>query len=114
MVYNIEGMPAHITILGRYLLDFWRGRSLDECLWSETDGFTARYHSRDQLRDLFNIFFHWVAVQSLGQDVDAMPLPRQPHPFALELMGAERMSKIGNKRGGFLFVTASKEPHASH
>jgi hypothetical protein len=108
MVYNLEGMPAYIIMVRRYLLDFWRGRSLDECLWADTDGFTARYYSKDQLQDLFNIFFAKVGVQSFGQDADAVPLPRQLRPIVLRLMGAERASRIGNKRGGFLFVTASK------
>ena len=108
MVYNLEGMPAYITMARRYFTGFWRGRSLDECLWRDTDGFTARYYSKDQLGDLFNIFFNKVSVESFGQDADAAPLPRQLRPIVLNLMGAERASRIGNKRGGFLFVTASK------
>ncbi len=62
MVYNLEGMPAYITMARRYMTGFWRGRSLDECLWRDTDGFTARYYSKDQLGDLFNIFFDKVSV----------------------------------------------------
>lgn len=108
MVYNLEGMPAYITMARRYLVGFWRGRSLDECLWRDTDGFTARYYSKDQLQDLFNIFFDKVSVESFAQDADAVPLPRQLRPIVLRAMGAERASRIGNKRGGFLFVTASK------
>ncbi len=108
MVYNLEGMPAYITLLRRYLLGFWRGASLDECLWRDTDCFTARYYTKDHLRDLFNIFFSEVSVESFGQDADAAPLPRHLRPIALRLIGAERAERIGNKRGGFLFVTASK------
>ena len=76
-----------------------------------TDGFTARYYSKDQLGDLFNIFFDKVSVESFGQDADAAPLPRRLRPIVLNLMGAARASRIGNKRGGFLFVTASKQTH---
>jgi 2-polyprenyl-3-methyl-5-hydroxy-6-metoxy-1,4-benzoquinol methylase len=111
MVYNLEGMPAYITMARRYMMGFWRGKSLDECLWRDTDGFTARYYSKDQLGDLFNIFFGKVSVESFGQDADAAPLPRQLRPIVLNLMGAARASRIGNKRGGFLFVTASKQAH---
>ena len=89
MVYNLEGMPAYITMVRRYYTGFWRGRSLDECLWHDTDGFTARYYTKDQLGDLFNIFFDNVYVESFAQDADAAPLPRQLRPIVLHLMGAE-------------------------
>lgn len=108
MVYNLEGMPAYITIARSYLLNFWRGRRLDECLWRSTDGFTARYYSKDQLRDLFMIFFNSVDVQSFGQDADAVPLPRSLRPFVLRLIGRDRAERLGNARGGFLFATAIK------
>jgi SAM-dependent methyltransferase len=40
MVHNLEGMPAYITILKRYLLGFWRNKSLDQAghgrLYSQT------------------------------------------------------------------------------
>ncbi len=108
MVYNLEGMPAYITMVRRYMLGFWRGRSLDECLWRDTDGFTARYYSKDQLQDLFNIFFEKVGVETFGQDADAVPLPRYLRPAVLGLIGIDRAKRIGNKHGGFLFVTATK------
>ena len=43
MVYNLGGMLAYATILRRYVLNFWRGESLDRCLWTSTDGYTARF-----------------------------------------------------------------------
>ena len=51
-----RGDARHTTMARRYMTGFWRGRSLDECLWRDTDGFTARYYSRDQLADRL-IFF---------------------------------------------------------
>ena len=57
MVYNLEGMPAYMTMARRHLIGFWRGRSLDRALWADTDGFSARYYTRDTLADLFNTFF---------------------------------------------------------
>jgi 2-polyprenyl-3-methyl-5-hydroxy-6-metoxy-1,4-benzoquinol methylase len=108
MVYNLEGMPAYITIARRYMLGFWRGRTLDECLWRDTDGYMARYYSKDHLQDLFNTFFSKVSVQSFGQDADAVPLPRYLRTWLLKKMGSERAARIGNRRGGFLFATAAK------
>lgn len=108
MVYNIDGMSAYVTMFRRYMLGFWRGKSLDECLWRDSDGFTARYYSKDQLQDLFNIFFGKVGVESFGQDADAVPLPRYLRPVVLRLIGIETAKRIGNKRGSFLFVKATK------
>jgi 2-polyprenyl-3-methyl-5-hydroxy-6-metoxy-1,4-benzoquinol methylase len=108
MVYNLEGMPAYLTMLRSYMFGFWRGRSLDEYLWRDTDGFTARYYSKDQLRDLFNTFFTNVAVVSQGQDADAVPLPRYLRPHVLRMMGDVRAAKLANARGSFLSVTAEK------
>src|SRR5262249_31175049 len=52
MVYNLDGMSAYVTICRDYLLGFWRGRTIDECLWARTDGYMARHYSRDMLADL--------------------------------------------------------------
>ena len=56
MVYNIDGMSAYATIVRDYLFGFWRGRSLDECLWKRSDGFMARYYSKDMLTDILRLF----------------------------------------------------------
>jgi ubiquinone/menaquinone biosynthesis C-methylase UbiE len=107
-VYNLEGMPAYISMARRYIFGFWRRRTLDDCLWRDTDGFTGRYYSKDQFRDLFNTFFSTVDVQSLVQDADAAPLPRYLRPALLRLIRLGRTKRIGNARGGFLFATATK------
>ena len=108
MVYNLEGMPAYLTITRRYLTGFWRGRSLDETLWKDSDGFMARYYSADMLRDVFSTFFEDVKTHSYGQDADAVPLPRQLRRPVLRLMSLERQKRLANKRGGLLFVTGRK------
>lgn len=106
MVYNLAGMPAYLTMMLSYSWRFWRGRSLDECLWAETDGFTARYYSRDQLGDLFGIFFPQVSVETFGQDADAVPLPRGLRRWMLKLMPEQQQRRLANARGAFVFVTA--------
>src|SRR5260370_1576819 len=108
MVYNIEGMPAYITILSKYIAGFWRGRSLDEYLWRSTDGYTARFYSKDTLSDLFNTFFADVEVRCYGQDADVVPLPRRIRKLALRIMPEERVMKLAARRGAFLQVRAIK------
>lgn len=108
MVYNLEGMPAYITFATRYLLGFWRGKSLDEMLWQSTDGFSARYYSRDSLTDLLATFFDHIEITVLGQDADAVPLPRGLRHHALRLVSLSRQRALVRQRGGFLFAVAEK------
>lgn len=108
MVYNLNGMPAYITLIMNYLIGFWRGKTLDECLWSNTDGFMARYYSSDMLSDLMNVNFSSVTAKTFGQDADAVPLPRRLRYPILRLMSKQRVADLANKRGSFLFVTAQK------
>ena len=65
-------------IVSRYLFGFWRGRSLDELLWQSTDGFLARYFTRDSLSNLCRTFFDDVELQVFGLEADAVPLPSDP------------------------------------
>lgn len=108
MVYNIDGMSAYVAIVREYLLGFWRGRSLDECLWKRSDGYMARHYSKDQLRDVMRIFFPIVTITTFGQDADAVPLPRQIRPIVIKMMSAKGLARRANARGSFLFVTATK------
>ncbi len=108
MVYNIDGLSAYATILRDYLLGFWRGRSLDECLWKRSDGFMARHYSKDMLCDIMRLFFTKIDVQSLGQDADGVPLPRQIRPLVMRLMSQESLARRANARGSMLFATAQK------
>jgi 2-polyprenyl-3-methyl-5-hydroxy-6-metoxy-1,4-benzoquinol methylase len=108
MVYNLEGTPAYIVMMTKYLWGFWSGRTLDECLWRSTDGYSARFYTRDLLADTFGIFFSDVAVVSYGQDADAIPLPGVLRRPIVRLIPAERLGRMAAKRGAFLFVTASK------
>jgi 2-polyprenyl-3-methyl-5-hydroxy-6-metoxy-1,4-benzoquinol methylase len=108
MVYNIDGMSAYATIVRDYLLGFWLGRSLDECLWRRSDGYMARHYSRDMICDIMRLFFAEITAETLGQDADGLPLPRRLRTFALKMMSAEGLARRSNARGSFLFVTAIK------
>lgn len=108
MVYNLHGMPAYVTIVTKYLLGFWRGRGLDECLWSSTDGFTARFYTPDLVADAFGTFFEDTRVETLGQAADAIPLPRYLRNPIVRLISVHRLAQLAHTRGAFLFVTAVK------
>jgi len=108
MVYNLEGMPAYITLITRYLLGFWRGRSLDEALWRSTDGFSARFYTRDEFADLLATFFDRVETSTLGQDADVVPFPKFLRRQVLKLIPLSRQRRLASRRGGFLFAVAKK------
>lgn len=107
MVYNVDGMSAYVSIMRDYALGFWRGRSIDEGLWKWADGFMARHYSKDMLSDIMRLFDD-VKAETFGQDADAVPLPRQIRPLVLRFKSSERVAKLANARGSFLFVMARK------
>ena len=92
----------------RYLTGFWRGKLLDELLWESTDGYMARFYTADLLADAFDTFFESVSVQSLGQETDAVPLPRYFRRSIVRLIPEETLARWANRRGAFLFITARK------
>lgn len=108
MVYHLGGMSAYLSIVRRYLLGFWSGRSLDEILWRDSDGFTARYYTRDQWWDLLATFFEEVELRVFGQDADAVPLPRKLRRVILSAMPRARQQRLAGARGSLLFSIARK------
>lgn len=108
MVYNLEGMAAYVSIARRYMLGFWRKNSLDECLWRSSDGYSARFYTKDLLEDVFNTFFTDVSAESFGQDADAVPLPRRLRAPVLRMMRIATVKRLANQRGALLFVTGRK------
>lgn len=108
MVYATDGMSAYITILRRYVFGFWRGKSLDDYLWHDADGFTARFYTKDGWRDLLSTFFEPVEVQLCGQDADVVPLPRRLRRPFLKLLSAERQRRIAAQWGSMIFASMTK------
>lgn len=108
MVYNMEGMQAYISLMRRYMFGFWRGKSLDETLWRDTDGFTARYYTRDGWTDMLSTFFENVEIAFYGQDSDAVPLPRFLRRPVLKLVSVKGQERRARARGSLLFSKARK------
>lgn len=107
MVYNREGVSAWAVLVRDYLL---KGRFLsmtyDEVLWETSDGFTARFYVREQFEDLFRGFFTDVSGEVMGQDADAVPLPRFLRSLVLALISRDKLVRWQARRGAFLFVRA--------
>ena len=78
----------------------------DEILWRYTDGFHARYYTRDQFEDLFRSFFKEVTGSVTGQASDAVPLPRLMRRLVEPFVSQRSRESILAKRGGFLFTVA--------
>ncbi|WP_444858788.1 class I SAM-dependent methyltransferase [Sphingosinicella sp.] len=110
MVYNLEGMQAYVTMMRRYMFGFWRGRSLDDQLWRDSDGFTARYYTRDSWRDLLSIFFDNIEIAFYGQDADAVPLPRRLRRPFLKIIPVRTQERLARARGLMLFSIGRKLP----
>lgn len=108
MVYNLEGTLAYSVMVRRYLLGFWRGQSLDQLLWDQSDGFIARYFSRDSLTNLCRTFFDEVDLVVYGEEGDAIPLPRKLRRLVRPLVNDAYIARTIRKRGHFLFATAKK------
>lgn len=113
MVYSLDGVQSYAVIASRYLLGFWRGRSLDELLWRSTDGFLARYFTRDGLSDLCRTFFDDVELEVFGLEADAIPLPAGLRRLVRPFVSDRYIEKAVRKRGAFLFATATKQKVAA-
>lgn len=108
MVYNLDGMPAYVSMVRKYLWGFWRNPSLDEILWNDSDGYTARFYTRDQWEDLLDIFFADLKTRIFGQDADAVPVPRHVRPALLKMFSVERQRAMAAKRGSMLYTEGRK------
>jgi hypothetical protein len=109
MVYSLDGVQAYAVMMRRYMLGFWRGRALDELLWEGTDGYLARYFTRDALADLCRTFFDDVELRVFGQESDAVPLPSALRKLVRPLVSDRYIERAVRRRGAFLFATATKQ-----
>jgi 2-polyprenyl-3-methyl-5-hydroxy-6-metoxy-1,4-benzoquinol methylase len=112
MVYNLEGMPTYIVFVTRYLLGFWRGRSLDEMLRRSTDGFNARSYTASHCAEAHSA----VAPARLGASPGCVPVRRgrkarvkrpgrtciEPARRGLDRPGSPVLPSAGDARWGIL------------
>lgn len=110
MVYSLDGAEAYAVMMSQYMFGFWRGKSLDELLWGHTDGFLARYFTKDSLTNLCRTFFDDVELEVFGQESDAIPLPGPLRRLVRPLFSDRYIERAVRRRGTFLFATATKQP----
>jgi len=109
MVYNRGGIIVPIVFIKDHVV---RGKmfrqDFDATLLASSDGFSARFYTRDQLEDLFRAFFGLVTVSTCGQDSDAIPLPARLRRMALRFVSHDTLVDRQRQHGAFLFVDASR------
>lgn len=108
MVYALDGASAWATMMFRYSFGFWAGKTLDDLLWRDSDGFSARFYTKDNWRDLVGMLFHNIEIRLFGQDADAIPVPRQIRKPLLALFSTARLREMAGKRGSMLYSTSVK------
>lgn len=109
MVYNRAGVIVPIVYVKDHLLRgrFWR-QDFDATLLASSDGFSARFYTRDQLEDLFRAFFGNVTVNVYGLDSDAVPLPGRLRRLVLPLFSERTLIERQGRDGAFLFLEATQ------
>lgn len=108
MVYNREGAATRMALFREYLLrGGFRRHSVEETLYRSTDGFSARFYVPDQFEDLFRAFFRDVKSELVGQDTDALPLPRQLRSLVLPLLSEPQQRRLQSQHGSMIFLTAA-------
>ena len=109
MVYNRAGVFVPLVFVKDYLLKAkFRHQNFEETLYRATDGFSARFYIPEQFADMFYAFFNDVAVEIMGQESDAVPLPGGLRRLALKLASEKYLARQQAKWGSFIFLTASK------
>jgi SAM-dependent methyltransferase len=109
MVYHRGGIIVPITYLKDHILKGrFRRQDFDTTLLASSDGFSARFYTRDQFEDLFRTFFGQVTTRVYGLDSDALPLPRGLRQVALRLCSQASLMDRQARNGAFLFLEASK------
>jgi 2-polyprenyl-3-methyl-5-hydroxy-6-metoxy-1,4-benzoquinol methylase len=108
MVYHRDATEPAIALLRDGLLKArLRSHSVDELLWRNTDGFSARFYPADQWRDLLLGFFEKATVRISGQMVDAVPLPRWLRSVVEPRLSSRLRDRILERFGSFLIFDAA-------
>ena len=107
MVYHRDSSRLAVALVRDWLVaGNWRVHSVDEALWRNTDGFTARFYPADQWRDLLLAFFEEAETSVAGLDVDVVPLPARWRRLVWERMDATTRERLLRRAGHFLLFAA--------
>jgi SAM-dependent methyltransferase len=108
MVYHRDSMQLAIALARDWIIHHNIVRhSVDEALWANADGFTARYYPADQWRDLLYAFFAEASVSVSGSDGDLVPLPAPISRLVAPRISVERKNRVVSRIGGWLLFDAA-------
>jgi 2-polyprenyl-3-methyl-5-hydroxy-6-metoxy-1,4-benzoquinol methylase len=109
MVYHRHSTSARVAIVRDWLVHRnLRRHSVDEALWHGTDGYSARFYSPDQWRDLLLGCFDEAEVQVAGVPSDVLPLPRRWRSTVLARLPESYQRRRVARVGSFLLFAAGE------
>ena len=107
MVYHRDSTTLAIALARQWILKGKIGSySVDEALWRNTDGFSARFYPADQWRDLLLAFFQHAEVGVTGIDTD-LPIPKTLRPLVLPRLTASSKNRYLERFGSFVTFRAT-------
>lgn len=107
MVYHRDSTTMAIALVRQWILKGKIGSySVDEALWRNTDGFSARFYPADQWRDLLFAFFQNAEVSVTGINTD-LPIPRTLRPLVLPRVTAASKNRYLDRFGSFVTFRAT-------
>lgn len=109
MVYHRDSMRLPVALLRDWVIGRnWRSHSIDEALWRNTDGFSARFYPSDQWRDLLLAFYEEAETRVQGLDVDLVPLPQPLRSAVWKRLNPSTQERCLRRLGHFLMFRADE------
>lgn len=109
MVYHRDSMRLPVALVRDWVIGRnWRRHSMDEALWRNTDGFSARFYPADQWRDLLLAFFDEADTSVQGLDVDVVPLPQPYRRMLWTRLSPDARQRTLRRCGHFLLFRAAR------
>jgi 2-polyprenyl-3-methyl-5-hydroxy-6-metoxy-1,4-benzoquinol methylase len=106
MVYHRDSTTQAVALVRQWILKRKLFTySIDEALWRNTDGFSARFYPADQWRDLLLGFFSRAEIGITGIDTD-LPVPRQLRRLVLTRLPEARQQAYLARFGSFITFNA--------
>lgn len=107
MVYHRDSMRLPVALVRDWIIGrHWRSHSVDEALWRNTDGFSARFYPSDQWRDLLLAFYEQAETRVQGLDVDLVPLPQPLRGAVWRRLSPSMKERYLSRLGHFLMFRA--------
>lgn len=106
MVYHRDSTPLVVALARQWALRRNFQYSVDEALWRNTDGFSARFYPADQWRDLLLAFFEAASVSVTGIDSD-LPIPRPIRQYVVSRLSDDEKRRFLARCGHFVAFRAA-------